>query len=485
MDAVPSPGLMSSSPDNENHRSPDNPQAYEQPDAARPASAAPTEPMLEHESPAALSAQRVHDPYAALRLPNFRFYMFGWLASFIGQQMLATAIDWEVYQRAAQSGRIDPRLAVGLVGGVLALPVLFLSLPAGQLADRFNRRKIMMVSQLLSAIMAGGMAWWSYSSGPLGVMYGLLFGYAISTAMGWPARAALLPSIVPEEVFSNAATWVSSMFQVAAMAGPALGGLVLVKAAWWAYAIDSVCALSFVVFLMLLHERPSARPRQPASLQSLIAGVKFVWRVKLILATITMDLFAVLLGGATALLPAYVQILGVGKVGFGWLRAAPAVGALLMAMILAHRPPMKHSGRNLLWAVAGFGAATIVFGVSTSFVLSFVMLFLTGAFDNVSVVVRHTLVQMLTPESMRGRVSAVNNIFIGASNELGAMESGVAARLMGTVRSVVFGGIGTLVVVVSVNFLWPQVRRFGSLADARPVESDEPGGPALKVAGPN
>ncbi|HEX4123568.1 MAG TPA: MFS transporter, partial [Tepidisphaeraceae bacterium] len=334
---------MSPPPSEQNH-SPDDPPstpAYEQPDVARAASGAPTEQLLEHESPAARADQRVHDPYAALRLKNFRFYMAGWLASFIGQQMLATAVDWEVYQRAAASGRLDPRLAVGLVGGVLALPVLFLSLPAGQLADRFNRRKILIISQFLSAVMAAALAWVSYANGSLGWMYGLLFGYAVATAVGWPARAALLPQIVPDEVFSNAATWVSSMFQVAAMAGPALGGVVLIKAAWWAYAIDAACALAFVGFLVVLRERPSTRSRQPASLQSLIAGVKFVWRVKLILATITMDLFAVLLGGATALLPAYVEILGVGKVGFGWLRASPAIGALVMAMVLAHRPPMK------------------------------------------------------------------------------------------------------------------------------------------------
>jgi MFS family permease len=205
-------------------------------------------------------------------------------------------------------------------------------------------------------------------------------------------------------------------------------------------------------------------------LHALGAGIRFVWRTKIILATITLDLFAVLLGGATFLLPAVVtDILHVGSVGFGLLRAAPAVGACLMAVLVAHRPPMKHAGRAMLWAVAGFGAATIVFGLSRNYWLSVAMLFLTGAFDNISVLVRHTLVQVLTPDEMRGRVSAVNNVFIGSSNELGGLESGVTAAIFGTVTSIVGGGIGTIVVVILTALIWPQVRRFGSLQDAKPA----------------
>jgi MFS family permease len=192
---------------------------------------------------------------------------------------------------------------------------------------------------------------------------------------------------------------------------------------------------------------------------------------KIILATITLDLFAVLLGGATALLPIYAKdVLHAGAVGFGWMRAAPGIGAFVMALVVAHMPPMKHAGRNLLLAVSGFGLATIIFGLSTSLPLSLAMLFLTGAFDNISVVVRHTLVQVLTPDSMRGRVSAVNNVFIGASNELGGFESGLTAQWLGPIWSVVAGGIGTVLVVLTVATIWPQVRRFGSLADAKPIE---------------
>jgi MFS family permease len=303
------------------------------------------------------------------------------------------------------------------------------------------------------------------------MMYLCLFAGAIANAMGWPARSALLPQIVPGEVFSNAATWNSSAFQVAAMVGPALGGAIITQSVPAAYLIDAGLSLTFLFLLMQLHVQAVARPREPISMQSLAAGIRFVWRTKIILATITLDLFAVLFGGAVALIPAYAQdILHVGSVGFGWLRGAPAIGALLMALWIAHRPPMQKAGRNMLWAVAGFGIGTIIFGLSHSFWLSFLMLLLTGACDNVSVVVRHTLVQMLTPDGMRGRVSAVNNVFIGASNELGAFESGVVGRFLGAVWSVVIGGIGTLVVVGAVAVIWPQVRGFGSLQDAKPEE---------------
>ena len=229
------------------------------------------------------------------------------------------------------------------------------------------------------------------------------------------------------------------------------------------------------------HLRPPPRKTETASLKTLMAGIRFVRIDQIILATITLDLFAVLLGGATYLLPIYARdVLHVGAVGFGWMRAAPAIGALSMGVLVAHLPPMKKAGKNLLWAVTGFGLATIVFGLSKSLTLSLIMLFLTGAFDNISVVVRHTLVQVLTPDAMRGRVSAVNNVFIGASNELGGFESGLTAQLFGPIWSVVAGGIGTILVVLAVNAIWPQVRRFGSLADARPAE-DEPSPQGFEV----
>jgi MFS family permease len=313
-------------------------------------------------------------------------------------------------------------------------------------------------------------------------MYVALLLAATFSAIGGPARSSLVAQIVPLEMYSNATTWGSTCFQVAAMAGPAVaGGIIAIGSMHFhhhrmptlplAYIIDAISGIAFAVLLMVTRVRPFQRVKETASLKTLLAGIRFVRINQIILATITLDLFAVLLGGATYLLPIYAKdVLHVGAVGFGWMRAAPAIGAMAMAMVVAHLPPMKHAGRNLLLAVAGFGAATIIFGLSKSFTLSLMMLFLTGAFDNISVVVRHTLVQVLTPDSMRGRVSAVNNVFIGASNELGGFESGLTAQLFGPICSVVAGGIGTILVVFAVAAIWPQVRKFGSLAEAKPIE---------------
>jgi len=446
------------------------------PDPQRPATASPTEAELDRETPGG-SESAGHDPYAALRIPGYRFYSLGWVISVIGQQVQSIAVQWQIVQRVGSIER--GALALGLVAGVQAVPVILLALPAGHLADRFDRRRIVILSQLAAAAFSVGLALTSHFDGPTALMYLLLGLGATAQAVGWPARSALLPQIVPAEVFSNAATWNSSGFQVASVAGPALGGLVVNYTLTGAYCIDAACSLCFAAFLLMLAVRPAARSSEPATFSTLIAGVRFVWRTKIVLGAITLDLFAVLLGGATYLVPLFASdILKVGPVGFGWLKAAPAVGAFAMAMALAHLPPMKRAGATMLWAVAGFGAATIVFGLSPWFWLSLLMLALTGAFDNVSVVVRHTLVQMLPPDNMRGRVSAVNNVFIGASNEIGGLESGLTAwalgALLGPVRgavaSVVAGGIGSIVVVGAVALLWPQVRRFGSLRDARPIE---------------
>jgi MFS family permease len=309
-------------------------------------------------------------------------------------------------------------------------------------------------------------------------MYLMLALGAAAHAIGWPARSSLLPQIVPPHVFNNAVTWNSSFFQIASMLGPAMGGLLLLKGAAPAYLADAGCAVVFLGAIGLVRVRAIERSREPASLRSLAAGIRFVWSTKIVLAAMTLDLFAVFFGGSIALLPVFRKdILHVGEIEFGWLKAAPAIGAFAAAMLIAHMPPMRRAGRSMLWAVAGFGAATVVFGLSKSYWLSFAMLAITGALDNVSVVVRHTLVQALPPDSMRGRVAAVNGVFIGASNELGGLESGLTAAWWGPVASVVFGGIMTVFVVAAVAWLWPQVRQFGSLKDARPMEEEESKGP--------
>lgn len=262
------------------------------------------------------------------------------------------------------------------------------------------------------------------------------------------------------------------MFQVASMLGPALGGAVIAGArgSTPAFVLDAALgAVAFVLTAGAVTRFAAPRSRAPLTLESLTAGMRFVWQTRIILATITLDLFAVLFGGAVALLPIYAtDILHVGARGLGWMEAAPSAGALCMAVILTHLPPMKCPGRAMLWAVAGFGLATIVFGFSRSFPLSLLMLFFTGALDNISVVVRSTLVQVLTPDDMLGRVSAVNNVFISSSNQLGGFESGLAARLFGPVISVVAGGIGTILVVLAITGAWPEVRSFRSSREHAP-----------------
>jgi MFS family permease len=293
-----------------------------------------------------------------------------------------------------------------------------------------------------------------------------------------PARTSLLPQVVPLDTLGNAVTWNSSGWQFANVAGPPLGAWVLYQAgaAAPAYLLAASCALACVVLLWLVrpwYNEPQVRPARSA--HALLAGARFVWRTKLLLAAITLDLFAVLLGGATALLPIYAKdILLVTPDAYGWLRAAPALGALVMAFWLAHSPPLRRPGLTLLLSVAGFGVATIIFGISEIYWLSFAMLALAGALDNVSVVVRGTLMQRLTPDEMRGRVAAVNTLFISSSNELGEFESGMTAALLGTVGDVVFGGVGTIVVVLLVTWRWPGLIWLGPLHQLQLVNPSFP-----------
>jgi MFS family permease len=402
-----------------------------------------------------------HDPYSALRVPAFRWYLSGWVLSVLGQQIQAAAVLWEVYQRTHST------LDLGFVGLLQAAPVMILALPAGQLADWGNRKLIGACTQFVTAACSAAMAYVVWRHGSMFAIYGLLTAWATAGALSGPARSALLPQIVSVDKFANAVSWYSSLFQIASVAGPFLAGLMIWRATWPAFALDAVCAAIYGATLAVLPLTSPPAKREPPSMKGLAAGIKFVWGTKIILATITLDLFAVLLGGAMSLLPAVAKdILHVGSFQYGCLVASPAVGAVLMAVIMAHRPPMKRAGRAMLWAVAGFGAATIVFGLSHNYWLSIFMLFLTGALDNISVLVRHTLVQVLTPDEMRGRVSAVNNVFINASNQLGGWESGTTAWMFGTVWSIVGGGIGTIVVVAVAALMWPEVLAFGSLRDA-------------------
>lgn len=401
-----------------------------------------------------------HDPYAALRVADFRFYLTGNLIAALGLQMQAVAIGWELYERTGKA------IALGMVGLAQILPILALTLPAGHVADRFDRKRVILIGELVIALCAFGLALISARRGDIRWMYCFLFLNGAARAFVFPARSSLVPTLVPKEIFANAVTWSSGGFQLASMIGPALGGAMIgvLKGATQVYIANALAALTFLGLVALIVGQPHVPSAKAVTFKSLVAGFHYVWQKKIILASITLDMIAVLLGGATTLLPIYAKdILHVGPVGLGWLLASPSIGAFLTALVLTRLPPFKQAGKTLLWAVVGFGLATIVFGVSRVLWLSLATLFLTGAFDNISVVIRMTLVQLLTPDDMRGRVSAVNSVFIGTSNELGGFESGAVAALFGPVVSVVSGGIGTLVVVLAVALIWPQIRQFGRL----------------------
>jgi MFS family permease len=416
------------------------------------------------------------DPYAAWRIDSYRFYAAAWFLMTFGKQIETVAVGVYIYVQTE-----DP-LALGWLGLVQALPVIVLAIAGGQMADRRDRRLVVAATLAVTMLMSVGLtaACWVHAS--VGWLYLLLGISAVGQALGGPSRAALLPQIVPAEGFANAVAWNSSVFHVASMTGPAIGGLLLDQQRGVPLALAAVVAcrlLSLAAMARIPGHRPNGRTPS-ISLESLMAGIRFVVQQKTLLALITLDLFAVLLGGATYLLPVFQKdILGAAPSAVGYLRSAEAAGAIAMALLLTHLPPIPRAGRTMLWAVAGFGAATIVFGLSRSLWLSLAAMFLVGAFDNVSVVVRHTLVQMLTPDAMRGRVSAVNNIFIVSSNDLGGLESGVTAWMFGPILSVVGGGIGTILVVLGATWKWPQILALGSLADVRPAEAaqaQEPNG---------
>jgi MFS family permease len=401
-----------------------------------------------------------HDPYAALRYRDFRLLEAGRFITTFGSEMLTFAIGWELWIRT------NSALALGMVGLVQVVPILLLSLPPGHVADQYNRRRIVMITEIGLAFCALGLAALSYYQGPLWLVYLCLLGIGLARAFNDPASSTLLPETIPPELFSRAATWNSSVWQFGSITGPAIGGVIV---AIWnrvdvIYVFDAIAALTFAVLVSQIQGRVLPLARKSATLDSLKEGIRFMRETKVILAAITLDMFAVLFGGAVALLPIYAtDILHVGAQGLGIMRAAPSIGAIIMAFALAHLPPMKNAGRTLLLAVTGFGIATIAFGLSTTFWLSVSMLVLLGGLDNISVVIRATLMLTYAPNEMRGRVSSVNNIFIATSNEMGAFESGLTAAVFGPVLSVVVGGLGTILVVLSVARIWPEMRRLKTL----------------------
>ena len=410
-------------------------------------------------------APRAHDPYAVLRFPDFRRFVGSVLVLTVATQIQAVVVGWQVYALTKDA------LSLGLVGLAEALPFIGIALLAGHVADRVNRRRVVALATMVmvgcaAALLVLTLTPGAFAGGRVWPIYGVIFVSGVARSFLQPARQALGAELVPRELYPNAVAWRSSVWQLAAVAGPAIGGL-LYGFAGPAAAYGVVLALVCVALgaILLLRYAGAARPSAEESVtESLGAGIRFLRGEPVLLGAITLDLFSVLFGGATALLPIFAaDILHAGPEGLGLLRAAPSVGAVVTSLVLAHRRPLGRAGATLLTYVALFGLTMIGFGLSRSFALSATLLALSGAVDMVSVVIRSTLLQISTPEGLLGRVSSVNQIFIGSSNEIGAFESGVAARLMGTVPSVVFGGTVTLLVVAVTAWRVPELRRLGRL----------------------
>lgn len=407
----------------------------------------------------------LHDAYASLRHRNFRWFIVSTFTVTMATQIQGIVVGWQIY-----SITHDP-LSLGLIGLAEALPFLTTSLPAGHAADRHNRRLITLASLL--AMLACSLSFVAFSRSPRILalpgawpFFAVIFVSGIARAFYNPARSALLAEIVPRSAYANASAWRSSAWQTAAVLGPAVGGLLYgFGDATTAYVTDAVFMLIATSAFAAIRYVPTIARREHEPLwQSLRTGIRWVIHQPVVFGALTLDLFSVLLGGAEALLPVFASdILHVGPEGLGLLRAAPAVGAVIMSVYLAHRRPLEHAGRAMLIAVGAFAASIIGFGLSRSAELSFVLLAVSGMADNVSVVVRATLIQIMAPPEMLGRVSAVNAIFIGSSNELGAFESGVTAKLFGAVPAVIAGGAASLAVVGIVARKVPRLRRLGRL----------------------
>ena len=417
------------------------------------------------------------DPSPAGRVafthPNFVSYMFARFLTVLALEMQSVAVGWQVYAITKRP------LDLGYVGLAQFAPGFVLFLFAGHAADLLDRRKLLtscyagygLCSALLLAI-----SWRAPQS--VHLIYVVLVLVGVCRSFSFPVSRAILPQLVPEEHFSNAIAWNSSTFQIATIAGPAIGGIsyALFRGPDAVYAIAVAVSIVSTILTLRIHP-PLASPentraggltrKEPISLRTVLAGFHFIWKKKLILGSLSLDMFAVLLGGAVALLPVYArEILHTGPWGLGLLRSAPGVGAALMAIVVAHRPIHRRAGLTMLLAVAAFGVMTIVFGISHSLILSLAALFLTGAADMVSVIIRATLIQVATPDEMRGRVNAVDMLFIGVSNELGEFESGLTAQWLGTVPAVVLGGVGTLLVIATWAWLFPELRKADQLTVA-------------------
>jgi len=403
-----------------------------------------------------------HDPYAALKYKEYRLFTAARFILTMGLQMQAVIIGWIIYSYTK-----DP-LSLGLIGLTEALPSISISLYGGHLADRISRKRLILAftSALLAAsfilyifIASQEMNFKQYGTFPV---YFIIFLTGIARGFLSPAISAFGAQLVPKEVYINASAWNSSVWQLGAVSGPAVGGLIYgIYGGEVATGLVGIFILATITcYAFIKSKLVPARLREESLRESLFNGISFVFKSQVFVSAITLDLFAVFFGGAVALLPVFAgEILNTGPQGLGLLRVAPAFGAVITAIFLAYHPPSKNAGIKLLYAVGGFGLCMVLFAISTNFYISLVLLALSGMLDNVSVVIRSTIMQLMAPEEMRGRVSAVNSIFIGSSNEIGAFESGLAAKLLGVVPSVVFGGGMTMLITGVTARLAPKLRK--------------------------
>ena len=407
--------------------------------------------------------------YDVLKIKDFRSYILARTFITFGVNVLGTVVGWQIYEYTKDT------FSLGLIGLAEFAPFLIVTLIGGYIADIFDRKIIIQTCVFLYAACAFTLFMISTSYAYILDSYGVMPIYFIIGLTGLvrgflgPAQTAFAAQLVPKELFTNAVTWSTTSWHISSIGGPAMGGILygISKGAWSSYLIVTILALIGLLLLLTIKSRHEARIVEPNTegvpkesfFQNIKTGTDFVFKNQMILGSLALDMFAVLFGGAVAMLPAFAKdILQLGPEGLGIMRAAPAVGALVMAVILSYNPPVKNSGKILLYSVGGFGICTILFALSTHYWFSLIMLAGTGFFDNVSMVIRGTVIQLFTPNEMRGRVSSVNSLFIGSSNELGAFESGLAAKLMGLVPSVVFGGTMTLIVVLTTWLKAPKLR---------------------------
>ncbi len=408
---------------------------------------------------------------------DFRLYQSARLLGILGSEAQSVAVAWQVYQITHSA------LDLGLTGLALFAPGIFFMLAAGHVADRYDRRWIILICYSLQALCTCGLVHFAlHPARHVWQIYAVLLGVGLGRAFSGPASSALLPSLVPKHHFVNAVTWGAIVFQVANIAGPAVGGLLFTlhltgvlagcNGAAVVYAFTLATLLAFIALVGAMRTRPVRVVKNAFNLETMLAGFRYVWQTKLLLGSISLDLFAVLLGGATALLPIYAtDILHAGPRGLGLLRAMPSVGALAVSLWMTVRPIQRDAGKLMLSCVGVFGAMTVVFGLSHSMGVSLLALVMIGGSDMVSVVIRSSILQLATPPEMRGRVSAVNWLFIGASNEFGEFESGLTAQWWGAVRAVVLGGVASMVVTGFASLLFPTLRKADALSAESLMES--------------